>query len=246
MTWKAVFFDLDNTLYSHEKAFEAAIEWCYKVFIRKKVVDHECSFTKFFKVFKKNCDIFWPLYEQKKLSRVEYKRVRFNETMKSLHLPFDEKDADLFHQEYEDVVGSYSEAYPGLYDLFTFLNTCKIKYGIITNGNVKVQNSKMNKLKLRRWIPEKYIFISEQIGFHKPDYRLFSFVKESVNMKNEECIYIGDSWSQDVVGAKNAGWDAIFLNTRNEERKTDHEVIKELYTLHDVKNYFFHSYKGSF
>ena len=37
-------------------------------------------------------------------------------------------------------------------------------------------------------------------------------------MKVGECLYIGDYWCVDIEGAVNAGMDACFINSHNDER----------------------------
>ena len=47
----------------------------------------------------------------------------------------------------------------------------------------------------------------------------------------EECIFVGDSFDNDVAGAKNAGWKAVWFNRRNRvshgELTPDFEVRTE-------------------
>ncbi len=58
---------------------------------------------------------------------------------------------------------------------------------------------------------------SEQSGYLKPDRRPFLFLSEKLGLKPEEIIYIGNSYSYDVIGSKNAGMTAGHLSSK--ERK---------------------------
>ncbi|MCD8508752.1 MAG: HAD family hydrolase [Bacillus sp. (in: Bacteria)] len=235
MLWKGVCFDLDNTLFSHEKAFKKAIGNSYYKLVAADIDKPHVPFEVFYTSFKRNSDLYWPQYESKSLSGTDYRRKRFCETMKEFGLPFTNELADMFHNHYYEVVDEYSEPYPGLSELFNFLSNKEIKLGIITNGMVDTQWGKVEKIGASRWIPKENVLISEEVGVLKPDKAIFQLMEKSLRLSPDKLLFIGDSWQHDVVGAMNAGWDAVFLNTRGEQRKTGHKPVAELNTLIEVK-----------
>ena len=54
--------------------------------------------------------------------------------------------------------------------------------------------------------------VSGEVGIDKPDPRIFDVMCERMKVKPEDCLYIGDNYVNDVLGARNAGWNAIYLN----------------------------------
>ncbi|MFA9559381.1 HAD family hydrolase [Evansella sp. AB-rgal1] len=239
MKWEGICFDLDNTLFSHEQAFKRAIEACYDLYLCKEwSVKSNVSFEYFFSVFKRNCDKYWGLYENKKLSKEEYRTIRFNETMKKLHLPCEDGAASMFHSYYDKSIDNFSEPFPSLFPLLDLLKKLKRNIAVLTNGKSTIQKNKINHLGVIPWIQRENIFISEDIGFAKPQVEIFKYAEERLNIKAAELLYIGDSWLHDVVGPMEAGWDSIFLNTRKEERKTNHQPVKEFHTLEEVRLFF--------
>ena len=54
------------------------------------------------------------------------------------------------------------------------------------------------------------IIDSGRVGFEKPDRRIFEYALEAVGAAGAEAIHIGDSWDADIVGARAAGWRAIW------------------------------------
>lgn len=54
---------------------------------------------------------------------------------------------------------------------------------------------------------------SEQSGYLKPDTRPFLFLSDKLGVKPEEIIYVGNSYSYDVVGSKKAGMIAGHLSS---------------------------------
>ena len=62
---------------------------------------------------------------------------------------------------------------------------------------------------------------SEQTTFKKPDYKIFEHALNQANALKTESIMIGDNIDADILGAKNAGLDSIFVNHLNNEKFTE-------------------------
>ncbi|MFX1600986.1 MAG: HAD family hydrolase [Promethearchaeota archaeon] len=60
----------------------------------------------------------------------------------------------------------------------------------------------------------KCITISGEIGFKKPDPRIFHITLEHSNLKSQEVVYIGDS-KEDIEGAINVGIKPILIQRQN-------------------------------
>jgi 5'-nucleotidase len=231
LMWKKVYFDLDNTLYSHEFAFEKAIQDCYQDVVeewefRGMKVPY-VPLEDWFDVFKYFSDYFWPLYEHKELSQREYRRKRYISTMEHFKLPCNYGEADHFHQQYYEKANLYVQPFPGLYHLLQYLMDQQVEIGIITNGRKEIQLAKLQKLKLLRYIELDHVFISGEVGIDKPDPALFQLAlgEEDPN----KALFIGDTWEHDVVGSIEAGWRAIYLNSQGRPRSTEHRPIAELF-----------------
>ncbi|MEF2967635.1 HAD family hydrolase [Paenibacillus sp. M1] len=95
--------------------------------------------------------------------------------------------------------------------------------GLITNGPSEHQMKKIAALGLADLIPPELIYISGAVGFTKPDRRLFAHVADKLNFPPEACYYIGDSWRNDVVGALDAGWHVLWFNHRNAQPESEHK-----------------------
>ncbi|MBM7097340.1 MULTISPECIES: HAD family hydrolase [Alteribacter] len=234
MKWNSVCFDLDNTLFSHEQAFKLAIEQCFHELMNGISHVKNVSFDEFFPLFKHNSDRYWESFEKREVSPKEYRRLRFLETVKELELPFTEIDADWFHERYYAIVDDYSIPYEGLESLLSFLRKHKMKIGIITNGTADTQYNKLQKLGIAKWVSDHQMIVSEEVDVAKPDKRIFMLAKERFGLQ-EPVLFVGDSWKHDVIGAIEAGWDSIFLNSRGEKRTTEHSPVAECNTLLQVK-----------
>ena len=64
---------------------------------------------------------------------------------------------------------------------------------------------------------------SEEAGIEKLNRRMFDMIATKLGVKNDEVIYVGDSYKKDVMGAKNAGMTPVwYLSLQN---KTDEDVL---------------------
>lgn len=81
---------------------------------------------------------------------------------------------------------------------------CK-KYmtGVISNGFPDVQYTKLETIGLRQAF--SCIVLSEELGVRKPEPGIFTHAADLLKVRPKECLYVGDSHTNDVVGAINAG-----------------------------------------
>ena len=86
--------------------------------------------------------------------------------------------------------------------------------GIITNGKEPPQRSKMKILGLDRWIAPDEIFISDALGYAKPQPELFQIACDHFKAKPSDCLYIGDAFAIDVLGAHSVHMPVIWFNHR--------------------------------
>lgn len=83
------------------------------------------------------------------------------------------------------------------------------RLGVISNANGKV------KVNLADTGADKYFDVvadSGQVGFEKPDPRIFQYVFELARIRPDELLHIGDSMQADVCGAMNAGAQAALFD----------------------------------
>jgi putative hydrolase of the HAD superfamily len=105
----------------------------------------------------------------------------------------------------------------------------KITVGVVSNGLPDVQYTKLETLGLRDLF--SCIVLSEEFGVRKPDSRIFLHAASILKMQPSECLYIGDSYPIDIIGAKNAGMQACWLNRdgakpRDEKIRADFVISK--------------------
>jgi len=90
----------------------------------------------------------------------------------------------------------------------------RMPVGIVTNGFPDVQYAKLNGLGVRDRF--RCVIISDEVGFWKPDPEVFRIAATALGRSPERCLFVGNNYHDDVVGAKAAGLRACWLNPRGE------------------------------
>lgn len=62
------------------------------------------------------------------------------------------------------------------------------------------------------------ITISSDVGFIKPHPEIFRRALRESHLKPDEVVFVGDTYQQDIIGAKRVGLKTVWLNTRHEPR----------------------------
>src|SRR6185437_8536667 len=97
----------------------------------------------------------------------------------------------------------------GVVPLLEYLHA-QVKIAIVTNNLVAEQLDKLHYLQLEHLIDT--LITSEETGFIKPDPRIFQAALEQLGCDATEVVMVGDAWKSDVLGARQAGIRAIWLN----------------------------------
>ena len=63
--------------------------------------------------------------------------------------------------------------------------------------------------------------ISSELGYRKPDPRVFQKALARLGLAREEVVYVGDSWEHDMIGARDAGIRGIWV-CRSQEQERAH------------------------
>lgn len=81
-------------------------------------------------------------------------------------------------------------------------------------------------------IPQR--FLSAHTGLLKPDPAIFLHVQKKLGLFPGQIAMVGDSWSDDVKGALDAGWTAIWVNRAGDPRPEDVEPDADLVEIRDL------------
>lgn len=98
----------------------------------------------------------------------------------------------------------------------TLLLLPPVRKVIGTNGSTTPRKDKLMNSSIAKYF-EKF-YSSELLGVSKPSREFFEKIAKDNCVKVRECLYIGDNWFVDIEGAVNAGMDACFINSDNDDQ----------------------------
>ena len=203
--YRHLFFDLDGTLWDFDSNAEAAQREMFNYF---KLNEYCEDFESFFNAFKQHNDILWADYQRGIIKKEKLKWWRFYLTLKELGKTDEElaKKLDVF---YLSLAPTKTKLIEGAMEVLDYLKK-DYHLHIVTNGFNEVQYLKLNNSKLDSFF--EAVITSEDAGALKPDSYIFEFALKKSNALRAESLMIGDVLDVDILGAKKAGIDQVFLN----------------------------------
>ena len=84
------------------------------------------------------------------------------------------------------------------------------RLGLVTNGPCDLQCAKLDASGLRNYFGA--VAISREVGVKKPDARIFAIALGQLGVTAVDSVFVGDTPKTDIVGAHAAGMRVIWLN----------------------------------
>ena len=87
---------------------------------------------------------------------------------------------------------------------------------LVSNGTATVQHSRLTSAGLYPYFEQ--VFISQEIGYNKPDKAYFDRCFERIpGFAPEKALMVGDSLTSDIRGGINAGVKTVWVNTAHKD-----------------------------
>ena len=204
-----IFFDIDGTLTNHKGAQNIAVE-C----IRKKYFPHISS-ERFLNNWIKFTNIFWLLYVKGKINFNDQRVNRVKAIWKLFGKSINKKDSEMIVNEYVLDYESNIDSFPYVISTLEYLYNKNYRLGIISNGSNSQQIKKLKKINVYGSFEEKLIFISEKIGYAKPDARIFHHAQKISGTNSNQIAFFGDDIKNDILPANNLHWQAMLIDYTN-------------------------------
>ncbi len=99
--------------------------------------------------------------------------------------------------------------YPWVHETLARLTAEGYRLSIISNATGRVERGLVDA-GLRRYFDR--VFDSHYVGYSKPDVRLFRHALMALGLQPAECLFVGDLYYVDVLGANRAGIAAVHLD----------------------------------
>lgn len=155
--------------------------------------------------------------------------------------PFIDKYKDRLPENFEADFVEYYYAHMGDFtelkkDFYKVLTEIKKNYktAVLTNGNSNIQRAKIGSVGIEELLDE--IIVSGEIGVNKPNKEVFEIMADRLGVKCEECMFVGDVFSTDILGAIRSNMVPVWIVTDYERPAKYYKGyrIKELIELFDI------------
>jgi putative hydrolase of the HAD superfamily len=207
--YKAIFFDLDNTLYDYDSADKLATQALYDEF--KK--GNDISFDEFKKVYSDSKEEV-----KRKLvgTAASHERILYlQELVERVDKTFQSDRIMKLYHAYWDTLIENAQLFDGVMETFQWLKSNNIKIAMVTNLTTYVQIRKIENLGLSRYID--FLITSQEAGYDKPHPANFLLALHKVNLLAKDVLMVGDDLNSDIEGAQALGIKTVLYEFGKQE-----------------------------
>lgn len=207
MKYTTLLLDLDETLFDFSRSERFAIDKLMEKYNIPVTEENR-------RLYSDINDEKWRKLERGEITRPQLFRERFEDFFEKTGVRADVSEANRSYMRFLSQAG---------FILDGALETCErlsesYSLYLVTNGTKIVQNGRLNGSPIMKYI--KGVFISEEIGFNKPQKEYFDYVLEHIEEKDKaRILVVGDLLSSDIAGAENSGLDSCWVNRKNQNVK---------------------------
>ena len=133
---------------------------------------------------------------------------------------------------YHDTKEKHLKPFPDVAAAIPRLAKAGLTMGIITSGLTVKQAEKLVRLGVLPHLDPQGIFITEQLGISKPNPKLWQHACRELKLKPADCAYVGDHPVHDVEPVRKIGMTAI-LNRRGGKYESLPAKVKPDYEIRD-------------
>ena len=224
--YTSLLLDLDDTILDFQKAEKYAI--C-KLMEYYSIDANDENISRYHEI---NLQ-YWKKLELGLVEREELILLRFVDFFNLFNKKINIEDAKDVNKLYFDYLSSVVFFIPNSKEVLMELKK-KYKIYLITNGVKRVQERRLSLLGDFRNVFDK-VFISEVIGYTKPDVRFSEFVLNDIKVSKDECLIIGDSLSSDIMLGINSSIDTCWFNPHSKTSDLNIKfIIKDIKELLDI------------
>ncbi len=228
MAYRFALFDADNTLLDFTRSEREALTDC----LRMRGLPHDHAVITRYSAIN---DDHWKMLERGETTREKLRIDRFAVFFREFGFDHDpEKMAD----DYLEALSGKSYPMDGAEDLIDQIaGHCRLF--IITNGVGVVQNRRFNVTSMAKHF--EGVFISEEVGYSKPDKQFFDVVAASIpDFDPSDALVIGDSLTSDIQGGINAGIHTCWFNPGHKVAPAHLTIQHTVRTLDEIANILLH------
>lgn len=231
---EAVLFDLDDTIFDHQHARRSALGVLQRLYaplaarsLRQLEIIHERHLQTTFR-----------LLVDRRLNLHESRRERMRLLFADHAIALSAAESEAAEATYRRAYDAARRAVPGVVPLISALRELDLKLAVVTNGLAIEQQEKLQLCGLADAFDT--LVLGGDLGLKKPEPAIFHRALTALRLPPDSAVVLGDSWELDVLGARNAGIRAVWLNRYDEPypetNTTTGESTPTLTTLAPLEN----------
>lgn len=125
---------------------------------------------------------------------------------------------------------AFAVCFDGVEDVLVELKK-KYKLAIVTNGRISCQMDKIKRTNIDSYFDS--IVISEQV-VKKPKKEIYEKAINDLGLGAEDVVFVGDTFSTDIIGAHRAGMEAIWITPFQQPCSANIRQIRHIKELLEI------------
>ena len=232
--YQAVLFDLGDTLVDFEpldtrELFRLSAHSSYDFLLSAgaKLPDFESFFRSQYRGLR------WS-YLWAKLRRKEFNSIHLlRKLCRKINYPVDEDGLYELAWLWYSPLCDFASVEAGLPAALDQLRERGIRMGIVSNTFVpgKTLDRHLQEVGLLEYFPVR--IYSSEVGFRKPNRRIFELALQQLDVGPEQCLFVGDLVKTDMVGARRAGMTTVLKSpfAGSKPNRLAHHTIRAMSEL---------------
>lgn len=230
MKYKHLFFDLDHTLWDFETNANETLKEIYETNKLDEIGVND------FDVFAKQYSIhnhkLWDRYTKGFIKQEELRWKRIWLALLDFKIANEALSKKLSNQ-FLEILPTKTNLFDYTIEILQHLQQKNYSIHLITNGFENVQLNKLKNANLTSYFNQ--VITSEASNSLKPKKEIFEYALQKSQATFDNSIMIGDNIEADILGAKNAGLDTIYVNHLSKEKLPEaNYTIFHLQELQDI------------
>ncbi len=203
MKYTNLLFDLDNTIFN---TTENATRALHNMKVAQTFDFNEDKMQWWFQVN----DLLWGQFEAGDISRAQLLDLRFKTFFGHYDINVNSEQSAKYEVEFQALFAAEHELMPNALNMLEKVSTDHHLF-VVTNGSKKKQITQLAGANINKYFDQ--IFLSEDIGFKKPDVEFFDVVESEIpGATTSNMLVIGDSLTADIDGANRSKIDSVWYN----------------------------------
>ncbi len=201
-----VYFDLDDTLLDHGSASQVGAGSLFERYPVLEKLGRNYFLSRWPELTERHMD----RYFAGEVDFAAQRRARMRELFSWVSVEVDDADADAAFEVYVSAYFAAIRAFDDVAPCLDALDRAGVAAGVLTNGRVSAQTRKLEALGLGGRF--RSVLVTEEIGVHKPNPKVFVEAARRAGRPVGECVYVGDKRETDACAAVAAGMHGIWLD----------------------------------